>query len=454
MKKIINVCSFLIIAVITMNSCFAISTGKIEKMIKESKLDETSTVSLSIKNADTDNVVYEYNSKKLIHPASVLKLITTYPAIDALGRDYMFRTQLYKDNQNNLYIKLGADPLLTSSQLHHAFSTLKEKGLKTFNNIYIDDSVMDKKEFAQGWMWDDDINAYTPKVSAYNLDGNVIDANTEKNSDGSVRVDLKPHYSMSVVSDIKSGAKKTSLEINRYNWNNPELVEIKGDIIAPFSFKLPISSMRRYFIYNLDKCLDDNGIIISGTMYASKLVPSDAELITEVLNPLNSTIGNILQNSNNLMSETIYKLAGGYKYSSTGSDELGFKMLKDFYKKEGLNLDNMIIADGCGVSRNNLLSSDWITSALNKLYRMKDFDKYKEFMAQPGEGTLSKRLYDLRGSVWLKTGSLSNISAIAGYIESKDGNTYSAVIVIQNFTNPQTDIKMFEDELIKLIYNR
>ena len=129
-------------------------------------------------------------------------------------------------------------------------------------------------------------------------------------------------------------------------------------------------------------------------------------------------------------------------------------MLKEFYKKEGLNLENMIIADGCGVSRNNLLSSDWITSALNKLYKMKDFDKYKEFMAQPGEGTLSKRLYDLRGSVWLKTGSLSNISAIAGYIESKDGNTYSAVIVIQNFTNPQTDIKMFEDELIKLIYNR
>ena len=75
-------------------------------------------------------------------------------------------------------------------------------------------------------------------------------------------------------------------------------------------------------------------------------------------------------------------------------------------------------------------------------------------MAQSGDGTLNNRLYPLRGEVWLKTGSLSNISAIAGYVKSQDGHTYSIVILTQNFIQEQSTVKKFEDEIINIIYNR
>jgi D-alanyl-D-alanine carboxypeptidase/D-alanyl-D-alanine-endopeptidase (penicillin-binding protein 4) len=129
-------------------------------------------------------------------------------------------------------------------------------------------------------------------------------------------------------------------------------------------------------------------------------------------------------------------------------------MFKEFYQNNGLKTDTIIVKDGCGVSRNNLMSASWMTDALNKLYKMQDFYKFKEYMAQSGDGTLTNRLYNMRGEAWLKTGSLSNISAIAGYVKSQDGNTYSVAILTQNFIEEQPKIKSFEDEIIEIIYNR
>ena len=438
----------------SINSSFAFSVGKLEKLIKNSGLNETATLAISIRDAESGNVIYEQNQNKLLHPASTLKIFTTYSALNVLGYDYLFKTQFYKDSENNLYIKLGADPLLTSSQLQQAFQKIKAEGNSTFKNLYFDDSIIDKKEFATGWMWDNDTNPYTPKISSYNLDGNVVRVTMTNGSDGFATTSLKSTYPMSVISVIKTGAKNDYLEVNRYNWINPEVVEIYGNLKSAKPINIPISSMRRYFIHNVEKSLEDNKISVSNTLYASKIVPEDAVLITEIKNPLKRTLPAILQNSNNLMAESLFKLAAANKYSATGTDILGEDVFKEFYKKQGLETDNILIKDGCGVSRNNLLYADWMTQALNKIYNQKDFEKFKDNMAQSGDGTLNNRLYPLRGDVWLKTGSLSNISAIAGYVKSQDGHIYSIVILTQNFVQEQSEIKKLEDEIINIIYNR
>ncbi|MCD7740541.1 MAG: D-alanyl-D-alanine carboxypeptidase/D-alanyl-D-alanine-endopeptidase [Candidatus Gastranaerophilales bacterium] len=454
MKNIIRILTLLIIFMSSINISYGFSAVKLEKLLKTSDLNETATVAISIRNTDTNKVVYEQNQKKLLHPSSVLKIFTTYAALDVLSYDYYFKTQFYKDSSNNLYIKLGADPMLTTAQLKQAVQKIKESDGKSFKNLYIDDSIIDKKEFAPGWMLDDDINPYTPKVSSYNLDRNVINVNLSKPDDKTLKAIVKSTYPISIISTLNPAAKNEYLDINRYNWQNPEVVEIYGNIKSQRNIEIPISSMRRYFIHNLLTAIDDNHINISGTSFASKLVPDNAELITEIANPITPAVRNILQNSNNLMSESIYKIASAKKYNATGSDELSSLMFKEFYQKNGLETDNIIIKDGCGVSRNNLINADWITLALNKLYKMKDFEKFKDNMSQSGDGTLLNRLLDLRGEVWLKTGSLSNISSIAGYVKSQDGSTYSVAILIQNFTLEQKEIKNFEDEIINIIYNR
>ena len=358
MKKIFKLFTLIIVFITASNCCFALSIGKIEKLINNSDLDKTSTIAISIRNAENNNIIYEKNADKLLHPASTLKVPTTYFAINTLGYDYFFKTQFYKDSKNNLYIKLGADPLLKTSQLKEAFQKIKEKNLSTFNNLYIDDSIIDKKEFAPGWMWDDDVNPYTPKISAYNLDENIIKANITQIDDNTMTVSTSSKYPMSIFAYIKKDVKSDYFEISRYNWNNPELVEIYGRTVIPRQISIPISSMRRYFIYNLDKIIDDNRITIQSTMYASNLVPQDAELLYEISNPITPTLISILHKSNNVMAETLFKLAGGQKYNSTGTDELGIYAMIEFYKKLNINFNSVVIKDGSGISRNQILFAD------------------------------------------------------------------------------------------------
>lgn len=454
MKNLFKFLTIIMVFMFSVNCSFALSVGKLEKLIKKSSLNETATMAISIRDVESGNVVYEQNQKKLLHPASTLKIFTTYSSLDVLGYDYSFKTQFYKDSENNLYIKLGADPLLTSSQLQQAIQKIKSEGYTSFKNLYFDDSIIDKKEFAPGWMWDDDVNPYTPKVSGYNLDGNIVRVAMTNNSNGFALTSLKSTYPMSVISVVKTGAKNDYLEVNRYNWMNPEVVEIYGNLKAAKPISIPISSMRRYYIHNVEKALEDNRISVSNTLYASKIVPDGATLITEIKNPIARTIPAILQNSNNLMAESLFKLAAASKYGATGTDFLGEEVFKEFYKKLGLDTGNILVKDGCGVSRNNLMYADWMTQALNKIYKMDNFEKFRDNMAQSGDGTLTNRLYPLRGEAWLKTGSLSNISAIAGYVKSQDGHTYAVSIMIQNFIEEQPEIKSFEDEIINIIYNR
>ena len=453
MKNLIKLIALFVFLTVFNMPVFSIETAKIDKMIKNSQLYETATVSVSIKNVNGSSV-YELNSKKLLHPASTLKLFTMYPSIEVLGYEYLFKTQFYEDNQNNLYIKLGADPLLTTSELKKALSTVKSQGKNSYKNLYIDDSIIDKKEFSEGWMWDDDVNPYTPKVSAYNLDNNLLRFSMTKNTEGLAEIRPLTTYPISIFNYITTGQKTDYLNVNRYNWNNPELIEVYGSVTTPKPFTIPISSMRRYFIYNIESALEEANIKISSTLFASKIVPENSQLITEITHPITNVLPKILQDSNNLMAETVYKLAASQKYTSTGSDILASEMFKEFYESIGIKTDNILVKDGCGISRNNLISADWMTDSLNAIYKLKGFETFKEYMAQPGDGTLSHRLFDLRGDAWLKTGSLSNISAITGYIHSQDGNTYSVSILIQNFNDKPLNIKSFENEIINLIYNR
>lgn len=454
MKNLFKTLILVMIFTFTINSSFAFSVGKLEKMLKKSNIEESTILAISIKNVDTNEIVYEKNAKKLLHPASTLKLFTTYASMDVLGYDSFFKTQIYKDIENNLYIKLGADPLLSSTQLKQLVYQLKESGETSFNNLYFDDSIIDKKEFSDGWMWDDDINPHTPKVSSYNLDGNIVKIDMEANQNGLASTTLKSTYPMSVISYIQTGSKQDYIDIGRYNWSNPEVVEIFANVKEPKSLNIPISSMRRYFIHNLEKALEDNNIKIQGTLYSSKLLPEGSTLLAEVLNPVAKVVPLSLQNSNNLASETLYKLAASKKYNATGTTTLGAKMFTEFCEKNNIDTKSFAIRDGSGVSRKNLFSVDWMTTALNKLAKRKDFEQFKTNMAQTGDGTLSNRLFDLRGDAWLKTGSLSGVSGLVGYVKSQDGNTYSVAILVQNFLDEQSKIKTFEDEIMKIIYNK
>ena len=450
MKSFYRLILGLVLVCFLVNVCEAKQLTKIDRLIK-SDLDKTSTIAISVKDAQTGVVEYEYNSKKLLHTASTLKLFTTAAAIETLGEDYEFKTALYTKS-NDLYIKLGADPRLTKDGLKSLVKELRTQNLKSFNNVYFDDSIFDRQEWGTGWMWDNDTNAYMPKFSAYNLDGNTITVSTGESSNGDVKLNNPSKYPMSVVNLLSFG-KENNFKVNRYDWINPEVVELEGTIKGKTSVKIPISSMRRYFIFVMNDLFSSYNIKINHASYASKLVPTGAKKVAEISTPSSVVYPSILQNSDNKDAETLFKIAAYDRYNSTATSELEVRLFNEYWSSKKAPTNGICIADASGASRNNLVSVDWMTDALIGIYNNSSlYQTLKSNMAQPGDGTLSNRLFDMRGNAWFKTGSLAGVSGITGFITDKKGKTYVVAILIQNFITDPGKVKSFEDEIIKAIY--
>ena len=440
---------FILICFFTFNADITFA-NHINSLIKSSPLDKTSTVAVSVKDTETGKTVYQYNEQKLLHPASTLKVFTTVPALDTLEADYDFRTNFYVRN-NNLYVKLSGDPLLSSENLKNALKDIKAAGYRNFNNVYIDDSVLDNVEFGVGWMWDDSTNKYVRKFSAYNLDNNILNIRVY-NDNGVIKTDTTSIYKVPVICIVSAG-DKTNLTAIRHDWISPDIIFIKGTVNGSANIQVPINNMQKYFNYRLYATMKKVNIKVANDVFLNGNVPDDATCVVSVTHPVSPVIPKIFKDSSNKDCETLVKIAGGVSENSKGTLENSINLFFDYWNAKSVDTSDVVLADASGVSRNNLITTDFMTNALNVIYKDKGFDNVSELFAQPGDGTLSNRLLNLRGSVWLKTGTLENISGLTGYVKTDKGKIYSVAILIQNFNCPQIQIKEFENEIITLIKN-
>lgn len=434
-----------------MFSMLTASASSLDSIIQKTYLNKTSTIAISVKDTATGKVIYEYNQNKLLNPASVQKLFTLRSAYKELGKDYTFNTTAYTDYQNNLYIKLGADPTLTTERLVNLLKTIKEQyPEKIYNDIIIDPTIIDNKQWGIGWMWDDDPSKLLPKYSPYSINENKITIKiTPSKTSIMPEINNQSSYPMQIINKIKQG-NSNNLTFERMPWNTSDATTIIGTIKKEETVQLPVNLPEKHFTIELNNAIKKSKIKTNGTLKIAP-VSENADLLSEIKSQtLEELVGFTLKNSNNFYTEMIFKVAGGHYKKNQGTTEDAVEMFEKEYST--LSDDGHIIVDGCGMSRNNLLTVDWVTSALNKIYKEEDFSTFEKLLAKPVEGTLANRLLNISLKVRAKTGTASGISSIAGYIDAKSGKKYSFAIIIQNHNINPYDVKNFEDKLINEIY--
>ena len=416
--------------------------GSFNSVIKESGVNKSS-VSISVKNIVTGKTVFALNDKTSISPASVQKVLTTVAAEEILGKDYQFSTQLFKRGQDSYVIKLGADPYLTTKDLKSITSHI---GQDT-KHIYIDDNILDSKTWGEGWQWDDDLNSLMPKFGAYNIDKNLIKLSIIPGIDSkSPVITNTDNYPLTIFNNLKA-SNKNNVSVSRNNNISENAIVFDGEISKQTYVYIPANNLKRFFEIKLTRCLEDRNIYIKDKFTQDKVKSGDV-LVYEINHNLSDVINDILKNSNNPAAETVFKLAGGKYSNKPGSDTDGIKVFNDYCKKNNLDNSGIKIVDGSGVSKNNLVSADFICDflILNKK------NPVLEQLPHPGEGTLANRLLPIKDSVRAKTGTLSNISSIAGYLKSRSGKKYVFCIMINDAKLSPADKKMLENEIIKEVY--
>ena len=142
---------------------------QIDRLLK-SNMFKTSQVGIMVYDLDADSTVYSYNEKQMMRPASTMKTITAITAIDRLGGDYRFKTDLCYTGRvdsctlkGDVYCVGGFDPRFNSDDLKAFVESIKKMGVDTIRgNIYADKSMKDSDRLGEGWCWDDDNPVLSP----------------------------------------------------------------------------------------------------------------------------------------------------------------------------------------------------------------------------------------------------------------------------------------------------
>ena len=125
-------------------------------------------------------------------------------------------------------------------------------------------------------------------------------------------------------------------------------------------------------------------------------------------------------------------------------------MFNEYCVKNKLDNSRIRITDASGVSKNNLVSTDFVSEFL-----VKSKNNYAmQYLATPGEGTLTHRMLQIKNNLRAKTGTLSDVSSIAGYLTSKSGKNYAFCIITNDIKLSESDKKMLEDYIIREAYLR
>lgn len=423
-----------------------------------------------VKSLKSGEVLYERNADTLLMPASNLKLLTSAVALDTLGKDYTYQTQLqYRGTidahgilKGDLILTGDGDPVLKTADLEDFAGRLKSKGIKKIQgNIVVDGSRFDDQRLGCGWSWDDIPYYYAAPVCGLNLNENVVNVYVypaSKIGDKPI-VRMIPSLScIKVLNDAVTGPAGSNKSLWVYRKLGINLITIGGSI--PINSKssskeeaITVEDPAMYAGNVLLTTLGGRNIKVTGQILSGK-ADKQSELIAVHRSPILADVLKLLNKpSDNLIAETLLKTVGSH-YSTYSVTSAGIQAEMEFAKKIGMDISELKLVDGSGLSRMNYISAKNMVILLAYMYNHKDSKIYIDSLPIAGvDGSLRNRMKSTPAerNVKAKTGYISNVSSLSGYITTKSGEPLAFSILMNNHLCDNSQAKSIQDKICELI---
>lgn len=446
---------------------------KIEEIINDEEALDASLIGISIRSFDTGEVLYNHHGKTRMNPASNMKLLTGAAALSVLGEDHTFPTEIATNGdiedgtlKGNLYIKGKGDPTLLPEDLETFAEKVSDEGItKITGDVIADDTWYDDERLSPGLVWSDEDYYYGAPISAlnvapdedYNTGSVIVEVHPNTEVGKEPKVDVSPE---NTYISIKNEAKTTDangehdIEVKREHGTNT--IVIAGTIPADSWSAEEWISVWDPSAYTLDlfkQALEDNDIQIEVKL-KQKETPDDAEILTSHESmPLKDILIPFMKLSNNSHAEVLVKEMGR-KVHDEGSWEKGLEVMNDTLPDFSMDVDQLKICDGSGISHDDLLAASEISRLLYEIQTEDWFDTFVESLPVSGEsekmigGSLMDRLEEV--NVQAKTGTINGVSTLSGYLETKSGEKLIFSILINHLLDDE-DGPPIEDKIIKAI---
>ncbi|MBX0356711.1 D-alanyl-D-alanine carboxypeptidase/D-alanyl-D-alanine-endopeptidase [Halobacillus sp. Nhm2S1] len=449
---------------------------KMDRLLEDEAL-HGAVAGVSIRHAYSGEVVYEKNAHLRLTPASNTKLFTGAAALETLGSEYTFTTELWTDGgiddgtlEGNLYLKGKGDPTLTVEDLDAMAVSLREKGIKEVTgDVIADDSWYDKIRLSPGILWSQESEYYASQVSALTVSpdqdydaGTVLIRVTPGKKEGqpaSIKVTPDNEY-VAILNRTKTGKAKTEdeLKVEREHGTNKILVEGTLEVGDPVSKSWvavfePTGLVTELFHQSLVK----QGVRVKGSRTTFAETPERATRLYEHSSmPLKELFLPFMKLSNNGHAEVLVKEMGKVVHDE-GSWEKGLEVIGAKMRCLGVNMDTIQLNDGSGMSATNFIPAHEISQLLFQVQEKEWFPEFRRSLPVAGNerrfvgGTLRQRMQgtSAEGNVRAKTGTLSGVSSLSGYVTTKDREPLIFAMVFNHFLSE--DVDEIEDRLAVIL---
>ena len=407
-------------------------------------------VAVVVQPVDAGPALVAHNATLAMNPASVMKLVTTYAALDLLGPAWTWKTTVWTDAaavngvlSGNLYIKGSGDPRFAIEHLSGLLRQLRVRGIQHIaGDVLLDRSVFNVPSSDPGAFDDKPMRPYN-----VGPDGLLINFRALRFT--LIADNGKPRVLMESPSDglRLDNQLRTSEGACGNNWkdlislrlipeNSGNRLEFSGTYAAQCGEKplnlspLPAEAQTSGLIRALWKEL---GGSIGGQVRAGALVSGSRLLVQHDSPPLADAVRDINKFSNNVMAQQVFLTIGNDTAPATA--ERAKQRISDWLSLRGLRFNELVLDNGSGLSRSERISADSLNRLLLDAWKSPVMPEFISSMPIVGiDGTMKKRLKDAdaAGRAHIKTGTLDGVKTAAGYALDAQGRRYAVTFFINH----------------------
>ncbi|HRL22073.1 MAG TPA: D-alanyl-D-alanine carboxypeptidase/D-alanyl-D-alanine-endopeptidase [Alcaligenes sp.] len=409
------------------------------------------------------------NPQEPRNPASVMKLVSTWAGLSALGPEYTWRTTLMAQGglqvdaqgtlKGPLYIKAGGDPFLTVPQLWDMLRELRLRGVKNLTEVVVDRSIFGNVAINPGDFdnaGDRPYNA-SPDAMMVGLGASRLVFQPDQQARKWIAIVDPPLPGVRVQGELEwstaacPGSPAVGTQIAAQG--TEIVIRVSGKAAAScgeFSVYRLVHSQTEFF----DKLFRSLWRDLGGTLardIRSGRVPGNAQAITwHDSRSLSDLIRIVNKQSNNVMARTVLLTVGAETSGQGATVASGERAVMAILNRQGVDTRGWVVDNGSGLSRNGRITAGGMADMLKVAWRSNWMPEYISSFAISGvDGTVRGRLRDdeVQGRAHLKTGTLRDSRALAGYVLGASGKRYIVVMMVND--ERSASARPFFDAVIK-----
>lgn len=414
-------------------------------------------VAVFIQPVDRAEPALTHRAAHAMNPASVMKLLTSIAALDKLGPAYTWKTDIWAIGPiengtltGDLIIKAYGDPTLTLERIWLLQRALKARGIETIQgNVILDTAYFQLPQLDPGAFDGEPLAIYNALPAALLANYNASTFTFKVVNDTvAVTPELKqPELAVTsrlVLDDTPCG-----------EWKDRVLTAVSAPMHNELSFEgryardcgekhwsLNLYDATRNFDVTFRALWAESGGVLTGTTRLGAAPADTPPLLSFPSIPLADALRNLNKYSNNLMTRNLYLTLGAETRGPPATLEKSREVVRAWLADRKIAAPELVLENGAGLSRIERISAQTLGRILIMAYRSPYFSELESALPLLAvDGTLKRRFVDspFAGRAHLKTGTLKDARALAGYLMNRDGKRMVLVLLINHPHAEKTD---------------